>query len=127
MRFADVCLEFKPFSFPCFSSFSCDVKQMFEQCYLFFVCTHIYIIIIMLLPVRIQIFLQLSGVEHFIAQHASLLQGGDVLAYTVVEFRVITAGKKVIHFLAGWLPVERCQMNGGLGRYMKRFRWSLSC
>ena len=54
----------------------------------------------MRLPVCIQIFLQLSGVEHLVAEHLALLQWGDVLAHTVVELGVVAGGEQVVNLLA---------------------------
>ena len=59
----------------------------------------------MRLPVCIQIFLQLSGVEHLVAEHLALLQWGDVLAHTVVELGVGAGGEQVVHLLAELLQL----------------------
>ena len=52
------------------------------------------------LPISIEIFLQLTAVEHVIAQQAGFLQWGDVLAHTVVELRVVAAGEELVYLVA---------------------------
>ena len=59
------------------------------HCYLFF----------LVLPICIEIFLQLSAIEHLVAQQAGILQWGNVLAHTVVELRIVAAGKEGIYLV----------------------------
>ena len=71
------------------------------------------------LPIGIEIFLQLSGIEHLVTEHLALLQGGNILADTVVEFRVVAAGEEVIDFLAELLQL--CQHGTKFGGFQAPF------
>ena len=71
------------------------------------------------LPIGIEIFLQLTGIEHLITEHFALLQGGNILADAVVEFRVVAAGEEVIDFLAELLQL--CQHGTQFGGFQAPF------
>ena len=56
--------------------------------------------IALILPVGIEIFLELAAVEHVVTQDAGFLQWGDVLAHAVVELRVVAAGEELVYLFA---------------------------
>ena len=63
------------------------------------ICSVQFIFLLFKLPICIEIFLQLSAIEHLIAQQAGFLQWGNVLAHTVVELRIVAAGKEGIYLV----------------------------